>query len=118
MRELLLYLATSAPLADPAASATVKAAFVAAVAAVLAATLPSLLGRGQREPKVVRDLRIAEERLRSEVERDRDEWKGTAEAAIRGTQIRDGEIDRLRRLVLDLGGNPFPPHVVEGEPNA
>jgi hypothetical protein len=97
-------------LADGADSTdTVKVALIGALALVFAAAVPALIGllRKEKESPVVADLRRA-----------RDDWKRTAEAAIRGTEVRDREIrrldndnERLQALVVELGGNPFP-HVV------
>jgi hypothetical protein len=96
-------------LADDSSSATVKAAIIGALALVLGAAIPALLARREHEPKVLRDLRAVEMRLRKEIESDRDEWRRSAEAAMRGTELRDNEINRLRSLLIDAGINPFVP---------
>lgn len=103
------FYSTVYPLADATSSATVKAAFIGGLALVLGATVPQLLSRREREPRVVRDLRNVEVKLRTQIEGERDEWERTAKAAIRGIEVRDHELDRLRALVVSLGGNPYVP---------
>ena len=101
-------------LADGANSTnTLEVAVIGALALVFAAAVPALVGllRKENEPKSMIELRRTTARLVAEITADRDEWKHTAEAAVRGTEVRDVEIDRLRGLVVELGGNPFPPHV-------
>jgi hypothetical protein len=101
-------------------SSLLQTSLIAGAALVLAAAVPNLLALFRKEQVIpesqtVRDLREAQAKIVHDLEQDRDEWKSTAEAAIRGTAVRDHEIDRLRRMVIDRGGNPFPAVVTEDE---
>lgn len=93
-------------LADAASSATIKAAIVSGLALVIAAGAPRLFAAREREPRVVRELRLSQNARITELTRQRDQALDQARLSrVTVARLHD-RVDTLERLCWRHGIDP------------
>jgi hypothetical protein len=103
--------------ADSNSGDTLKVSLVAGCALVLAAAVPNLLALFKKPAPVV-PITHADERLVTTLEKAVETTRARIQVLLGMVEERDREIDRLQRMIVKLGADPFPlePLTEESQP--
>jgi hypothetical protein len=95
--------------AESSSDNTLKVSLIAAVALVLAAAVPNLIALFKKPDLPPPPTTPADERLVATLEKAVEVTRNRVANLLSMVEERDQEIDRLQRMIVKLGGDPFPP---------